>query len=161
MEIRPTNESDWPHLRDARLAALLDMPTAFGVCRQTAAAYTQAQWQERASGAAGPEFWLAMQDGRPIGMVGGGVSATKRYNLIAMWVEREARGSGIAIRLVEAVKARALEKGHAQVYLDVAPENGRAAHFYLKQGFTFIDELEPLASHPDIMVQTMVWNRQV
>jgi hypothetical protein len=29
--------------------------------------------------------------------------------------------------------------------------------FYLKHGFAFIDEFEPLASHPHITLQTMVW----
>ena len=43
------------------------------------------------------------------------------------------------------------------VYLDVCPENARAAHFYLRQGFVFLDEWEALESHPDIWVQAMYW----
>ena len=74
-----------------------------------------------------------------------------------MWVEPRMRGSGIASRLVEVVKSRALHKGHRRVFLDVSPANERAANFYLKHGFAFIDEYEPLASHPQIIVQTMVW----
>jgi GNAT superfamily N-acetyltransferase len=161
MEIRPTTEDDWMHLKTVRLAALLESPTAFGVTYRAAAAYTQAQWRERASGAAGPDFWLALRDGRPVGMIGGGTNAAQRYKLIGMWVEPTARGLGVAARLVEAVKARALEKGHARVYLDVVPDNARAANFYLRQGFAFIDEWEPLASHPQILVQTMVWTGQL
>jgi uncharacterized protein (UPF0548 family) len=53
--------------------------------------------------------------------------------------------------------AAAVEQGHERVFLDVAPENTRAARFYQKQGFSFIDEWEPLASHPHIQVQSMVW----
>ncbi len=74
-----------------------------------------------------------------------------------MWVEPQARGAGIAERLVEAVKARARQQGRDRIFLDVSPDNGRAAGFYLKQGFVFIDEWEPLASHPHLRVQTMVW----
>jgi ribosomal protein S18 acetylase RimI-like enzyme len=77
-----------------------------------------------------------------------------------MWIEPSARGSGVASRLVEAVKRRAIEKGHDRVFLDVSPDNTRAAHFYLKQGFSFIDEWEPLESHPHILVQTMFWQVQ-
>jgi len=159
MDIRLTQEDDWMQLKQVRLAALSDAPTAFGVDYRSAAAYTEAQWRQRASSAA-TAFWLALQDGAPIGMIGAATNAAGRYNLIGMWVAPAMRGGGAAARLVEAVKARAIEAGHEQVFLDVAPENARAAHFYLKQGFVFIDEWEPLASHPHIRVQTMVWTRQ-
>lgn len=157
MEVRMTDATDWLLLKQVRLAALSNAPTAFGVSFETAAGYTNEQWQQRASAVDGPEFWLASMDGAPVGMIGGGVSQRRRYNLIGMWVEPHVRASGIASRLVEAVKTRALEKGHDRVFLDVAPDNERAANFYLKHGFVFIDEFEPLASHPHIAVQTMVW----
>jgi ribosomal protein S18 acetylase RimI-like enzyme len=155
--IRPTLENDWTSLKAVRLAALLDSPTAFGVSHQAAAAYTDEQWKTRAAGTQ-TVFWLALQDGEAIGMIGAAESQAKRYNLIGMWVAPPARGSGVAARLVDAVKANALQQGHERVFLDVAPENVRAARFYQKQGFSFIDEWEPLASHPHIQVQTMVWN---
>jgi ribosomal protein S18 acetylase RimI-like enzyme len=63
----------------------------------------------------------------------------------------------VAAQLVEAVKSRAIGKGHDRVFLDVSPDNARASNFYLKQGFSFIDEWEPLVSHPHISVQTMLW----
>jgi ribosomal protein S18 acetylase RimI-like enzyme len=157
MEVRLTEAKDWMLLKQIRLAALSDTPTAFGVSYETASKYTDEQWRERASGMTGPEFWLAFVDGKPVGMIGAGVSQTRRYNLIGMWVEPHVRGSGIASSLVEAVKSRALEKGHDRVFLDVSPENGRASNFYLRHGFAFIDEFEPLASHPHITVQTMIW----
>lgn len=156
MTIRPSTEKDWRTLRDLRLAALLDTPTAFGVSHRTASAYTEQEWRARAAGPH-PLFWLAWLDGEAVGMIGGGVSRTNRYNLIAMWTAPRVRGSGIAARLVDAVKADAIARGHASVFLDVAPENQRAAGFYLKQGFAFIAEWEPLASHPHIQVQTMQW----
>jgi GrpB-like predicted nucleotidyltransferase (UPF0157 family)/ribosomal protein S18 acetylase RimI-like enzyme len=157
MEIRLTKAQDWMFLKQVRLAALLDTPTAFGVSYQTAANYSDEQWKERASSAAGPEFWLAIKEDKPVGMIGGGVSQANRYNLIGMWVEPAERGSGMATQLVEAVKSRAIRKGHDRVFLDVSADNTRASNFYLKQGFSFIDEWEHLASHPHIMVQTMLW----
>jgi ribosomal protein S18 acetylase RimI-like enzyme len=157
MEVRMTDQADWRLLRQVRLAALSDTPTAFGVSYETAVEYTDEQWQERASGKAGPKFWLAFQNGEPVGMVGGAISRTHRYNLIGMWVEPHVRGSGIASSLVEVVKSQALQRGHCRVFLDVSPANERASNFYLKHGFAFINEYEPLAIHPHITVQTMVW----
>ncbi|WP_337153439.1 GNAT family N-acetyltransferase [Pseudomonas protegens] len=155
MDIRPTQTKDWRLLKQVRLAALQDAPTAFGVSYQSAARYSDQQWQERASGATSA-FWLAIEDGQPLGMIGAAVSEANRYNLIGMWVAPAARGSGVAARLVEAVKSRAREQGHERVFLDVSPANARAASFYLRQGFAFIDEWEPLQSHPHIQVQTML-----
>ncbi len=156
MTIRPCLEKDWQLLKELRLAALLDAPTAFGVGHAAAAAYTERQWRERAAGPH-PSFWLAFLNGEAAGMIGSGLSRKNRYNLIAMWTAPHARGSGMAAQLVEAVKADAVARGHAQVFLDVAPENRRAARFYEKQGFVFMDEWEALASHPHIRVQTMQW----
>jgi ribosomal protein S18 acetylase RimI-like enzyme len=164
MIIRPTIEDDWAALKAVRLAALLDAPTAFGVSYQTAAAQGEAQWRERAAVASGgkpkSEFWLAFADAaqrEATGMIGGVVDAHGHYNLIGMWVAAAQRGSGAARGLVDAVKARAVTLGHRRIVLDVAPDNARAARFYLNQGFVFIDEWEPLASHPQILVQKMEW----
>jgi hypothetical protein len=79
MEVRMTDQADWRLLKQVRLAALSDTPTAFGVSYKTAVEYTDEQWQERASTKAGPEFWLAFQDGEPVGMIGGAISRTHRY----------------------------------------------------------------------------------
>lgn len=158
MNIRLTQTDDWMLLKQVRLAALLDTPTAFGVTYQTAVQYTDDQWKERAS-SAGTAFWLAFHSGEPIGMIGAAVSSgAKRCNLIGLWIEASARGSGVAGRLVEAVKTHAIARGFNGVFLDVSPGNTRAANFYLKQGFTFLDEWEPLESHPHIAVQTMQWS---
>ena len=157
MLIRLTHTRDWKLLKHTRLAALLDAPTAFGVSYQSAAQYSDEQWQKRADSTSGTAFWLALEDDRALGMIGAALSDQGRYNLIGMWVDASARGSGIASQLVDAVKTRALEQSHGRVFLDVAPDNHRAANFYLRQGFVFIDEWEPLASHPQILVQTMIW----
>ncbi len=154
MDIRLTQTRDWMLLKRVRLAALQDTSTAFGVSYQAAANYSDQQWQDRAS-STGTQFWLAFKNQQPVGMIGAAVSGANRYNLIGMWVAPDSRGSGVAAKLVDAVKSRGRDQGH-ECDLDVAPENARAAHFYLKQGFTFIDEWEPLESPPHIKVQTML-----
>jgi ribosomal protein S18 acetylase RimI-like enzyme len=155
MEIRATAADDWKTLKELRLAALRDAPTAFGVSYATAAGYSDAQWRERAAGPH-PQFLLAYRDGLAAGMIGGGISAaTAEYNLIAMWVRPEYRGTDTAERLVSAIKASAAARGQTRIVLDVAPDNARAAAFYRRQGFVFLPEWEPLASHPHIQVQKM------
>jgi ribosomal protein S18 acetylase RimI-like enzyme len=157
MIIRHTTEEDWELLREIRLASLLDAPTAFGLSHASAASYSDAQWRDRASPRHQPEFLLAFVNGAAVGIVGHHVSPAQECNLIAMWVKPECRGMAVAASLVEAVKTRAVAQGHARVVLDVSPDNARAAAFYRKQGFSFLPEWEPLASHPDIELQKMEW----
>ncbi|UFH50508.1 GNAT family N-acetyltransferase [Pseudomonas sp. KNUC1026] len=157
MDIRATTKADWMLLKHVRLAALLDAQTAFAVSYRTAAGYDRSQWEQRAS-SINTEFWLAFQGSRPVGMVGATVSESNRFNLIGMWVEPQFRGTGIAKSLVDTVKARSIQRGCDGVFLDVSPENTRASNFYLKLGFVFLDEWEPLESHPQISVQAMVWH---
>lgn len=156
MDIRATQQEDWTLLKQIRLAALQDTPTAFGVSYQTAVADSDAQWQARAAGER-TQFWLALDVGRPVGLVGAGFRDPTRYELIAMWVEPAARGKGVADELVAAVKARAMELGLEVLFLEVAPENTRAVQFYQRHGFVFLDEWEPIDSHPHILVQSMRW----
>lgn len=158
MLIRRTIEADWPILKQLRLAALLDAPTAFGVTHASAAANTDEQWRDRAAGRGPAAYLLAFSGaGTPIGMVGGVLSAAQEFNLIAMWVQPAQRGSGAAAALVEAMLAHAAAQGHRRVVLDVAPENRRAAAFYQKRGFSFLPHWEGLESHPHIQLQKMEW----
>jgi ribosomal protein S18 acetylase RimI-like enzyme len=158
MIIRRTTEEDWKTLKQIRLASLRDAPTAFGVSHASAAAESDSQWRERASGRGRAEFLLAFVDGVAVGMVGGAVSAESEFNLIAMWVRPEYRGTAAASLLVEAIKERAAARGHARVVLDVAPDNCRAAAFYQRQGFAFLPVWESLESHPVIRVHKMAWH---
>lgn len=157
MKIRMTEEADWKILKEIRLAALLDTPTAFGVSYQTAIINSDEQWKQRASPTIYPKFWLAFQDDKAIGMIGAGIDKRNQYNLIAMWVEPASRGLGIADALVNAVKSDSIDKGFDQVFLDVSPDNLQATRFYRKHGFVFIDEKKSLDSHPNIFVQAMKW----
>ena len=82
---------------------------------------------------------------------------TERYKLIAMWVEPESRGLGVAGCLLNAVQYDSISRGFGEVFLDVAVDNLRASRFYRKHGFVFFGEAKPLASNPEIHVLTMKW----
>lgn len=155
--IRPTNEDDWGILKAVRLAALQDSPTSFGLSYATAAGYSEQQWRDRASHQTQPQFLIAMEQGQAIGLIGDSTSPSGEYNLIAMWVHPMRRGMGIAGRLIKAIQARAIERGHRRIVLSVSPDNADAVGLYRRHGFTFLPEWEPLASQSGVNVQRMEW----
>lgn len=155
--IRNTEIRDWSILKKIRLNALVDAPTAFGETHEAAVSRRDEEWQERASPDSLPRYWLAFKDSEVVGMIGGGIDKVNRYTLIAMWVEPKSRGKGLAHALVNNVKLHAASLGYHEIFLSVSPENQTAVALYLSQGFVFIDESEPLASYPNILVQTMKW----
>ncbi|MGK5004835.1 N-acetyltransferase family protein [Janthinobacterium sp. LB2P70] len=161
MLIRPTTASDWPALKAARLAALLDAPTAFGTSHANAAGFSDADWQQRAVSTPRRTFFLAFDGKQPIGLAAQVVAGNGECHLIAMWVHQEYRGMAVAQGLVDAVKQCAVGNGHHRLVLDVALENARAAAFYRKQGFVFLPVWEALESHPHIQVQKMEWRAPV
>lgn len=152
--VRVCTPADWRALKAVRLAALLDAPTAFGVSHASAAAYLDADWQRRADSADQRAYVLALDGETPVGLAAHALS-DGACHLLAMWVAPQYRGSDVAARLVALVKQRAQAGGHAQIVLDVAPENARAVQFYQKQGFAFLPHSVPLESHPHILLQKM------
>jgi len=159
MQIRRTSEADWQMLQHLRLAALLDAPAAFGLTYSIAAAYSEAQWRERAGGRSEPIFWLALDQHQPLGLIGGITAPDQpgEYHLISLWVAPAARGRGVGDALIAAVQAHARSTGFPRVALRVAPDNLPAVTLYQRHGFAFRDEWVALQSHPEIAVQTMVW----
>lgn len=156
IDIRPAREADWASLKAVRLAALHDAPGAFGMTLAEASADTDAQWRERAARVP-CAYVLAFDGEQAVGLAAGVLAAGGEYHLMAMWVRPQWRGQGIAAALVDAVKAQALDQGHAGVVLEVAPDNCSAASLYARQGFIFQQQWSSLASHPAITLQKMAW----
>jgi ribosomal protein S18 acetylase RimI-like enzyme len=63
-----------------------------------------------------------------------------RIYVMSLAVEADWRGDGIGVRLLDAVSAEAARDRMQAVALDVAPENGDAIRFYLREGFQRISE---------------------
>ena len=160
LTVRVCTPGDWRALKAVRLAALLDAPTAFGVTHASAAAYADADWQQRAASAVQRAYVLAFDGDMAVGLAAHAQASDGACHLLAMWVAPAWRGSDAASRLVALAKQRAIAAGHASMVLDVAPENARAAAFYQRQGFVFLPHREPLESHPHILVQKMVCQLQ-
>ena len=154
VSVRRTTAADWQCLKQLRLAALLDAPTAFCVSHAEAAGDDNARWQARAAGTGPATFYVAFDGEAAIGMAAAVAVDDDRIGLIAMWVAPGWRGAAARVgdRLVQAVKDHA---GERDVILEVAPSNGRAVAFYERHGFRFQAHTERLASHPEIEVRRM------
>lgn len=74
---------------------------------------------------------------RTIGGIGKplGLTVIDGAELNQFYVDREARGTGIATLLMKDAESRLREAGVAAAWLDCAIENSRAARFYEKQGW--------------------------
>lgn len=143
--VRLTVEEDWEILKTVRLESLLDRPDVFSATYDTAEKYSQSQWRDRASHKTQYQYILAIQATRAIGIIGGTQNPALEFNVVAMWVNPEFRGKGIADLLISAIKNLAISKGHSRIVLSVSPNNSRAVSLYSRHGFVFIPEWESVA----------------
>ena len=93
----------WRVYRDLRLAALADAPSAFGSRLERERALGDGDWRERLARRA---QFVALLDGLPVGTIGCRPEGDHVSELVSLWVAPEARGSGVADRLVTAALAR-------------------------------------------------------
>jgi GNAT superfamily N-acetyltransferase len=129
---------DWEALRAVRLAALADSPDAFASTLAREQAFDEAEWRRRASRGS----LIAWHGKDPVGLAGmidraglAPAESSGTWELVAMWVRPEARGTGAADALVSAV-IRAVKAADAgQLVLWVAEGNARARAFYGRRGF--------------------------
>jgi len=154
--VRRVTPADGALLRDVRLRALQDTPSAFASTYAAEATLTAAEWDERAAGGArGTERFTAVAfDGEEcVGLVGGFRNDEDGHHadidLVSMWVAPEHRGSGVADALVDAVLAWARDEAKADVVeLWVTRGNDRAQRFYERCGFVETGDVQPLPSDP-------------
>jgi ribosomal protein S18 acetylase RimI-like enzyme len=160
--VRRTQPEDWPHLRDVRLAALADTPTAFVTTLEEASAYTEEEWQRRAgghhpSGQPSVGFLGFSPDGEPVGMLGGGLTTPERVVVWGVWVAPEHRGSGLAEQLMAALEDWARgEAGAAELLLEVTEQNARARAFYGRLGYVANGNRQPYPNDPSVDELEMV-----
>ncbi|MFI6232962.1 GNAT family N-acetyltransferase [Micromonospora sp. NPDC050784] len=146
IEIRVLTPDDWPTWRELRLAALTEAPGAFGsrLADWQGDGDREQRWRDRLS-IPGSHNLVAVLDGRPVGMSSGTPTADPlTMDLISMWVHPDARGKGVADRLVDEVAQWARERGASQLRLNVRVDNARAKALYHRAGFTLSDEPDSL-----------------
>jgi ribosomal protein S18 acetylase RimI-like enzyme len=146
-------------LKDARLRALQDTPSAFGSTYARESQFTDAEWVERAERwtTDGSAAYLAMNEGAACGIVAGyldGDDAT-RAHLVSMWVAPAHRRAGVGRSLVDAVLAWARTHGAHTVLLLVTSNNDSAIAFYRRLGFTMTGRTEPYPNDPTLFEYEM------
>jgi GNAT superfamily N-acetyltransferase len=123
----------WRLLREARLAALADAPTAYASSHEEEARYGDDRWRDMAEGAA---MYVALADGAPVGLAAGLARDTDDVKgLGAMWVAPAWRGRGVASRLADAVAGWARQVNARGLCLWAPADDPRALAFYERQGF--------------------------
>ncbi|ENX43134.1 GNAT family N-acetyltransferase [Acinetobacter sp. NIPH 2100] len=143
--VRLTVEEDWKILQTIRLESLLDSPDVFAAHYAVVEKYSESEWRDRASHNSKYHYFLAIVGTRAVGIIGGIRNAVHEFNLVAMWVNPEFRGRGVADLLISAIKNLAISKGHSRIVLSVSPHNSRAVGLYSRHDFVFIPEWESLA----------------
>jgi ribosomal protein S18 acetylase RimI-like enzyme len=153
--VRRATAEDWPAIRDVRLRALRDAPTAFSTTYDQAVERTSSDWQAWVTG----EGWsgevvtfvaesVTRRGGAPSaapvfdGMATGAVfeSEPSVAHLYGMWVAPSLRGTGLARELVGAVVAWARDRAVDEVRLCVTEGNSRAEALYANFGFARTDD---------------------
>jgi GNAT superfamily N-acetyltransferase len=157
IEIRRIEPDEWKLLREVRLAALADAPSAFGSTYAREAGFAEDVWRDRIANAG---FFLAFDGAEPVGLAAGrrdfAAPPTQR-ELVSMWVSRTARGRRIAGMLVEAVAAWARADGAGELSLWVVIDNGAARRAYERLGFVANGIRQPVVpDEPDRVEEQML-----
>lgn len=146
IEIRPLRPDEWTLLRALRLRALHDAPDAFGPAFADVAREPDRYWQTGARRIAESEAQLFVAEAgtSALGLVHAAADAARVGHLGAMWVAPEARGSGLARRMLRAALDALEAQGCERVELWVTGGNGAAVSLYEGFGFRFTGGERPL-----------------
>jgi GNAT superfamily N-acetyltransferase len=149
--VREIQADEWELLRDVRLAALHEAPSAFGSTYAREAEFTEEQWRGRLSSRA-VTFIAFREEPVPLEPVGlaGVYEEDGDADLVSMWVRPTARGLGVGQALVEAAADWAKARDHDTLYLWVTETNAAARGLYERCGFAPTGERQPLPSDPSL-----------
>ncbi|MEQ7007184.1 GNAT family N-acetyltransferase [Actinopolymorpha sp. B17G11] len=170
--IRRLLPDEWRALREIRLTALREAPSAYGATYEQTAALPDREWQrwlERDS-ARSAMFGARFGADRPgtdrtlVGLCGGwvdqaaesGEDSAASVDLVFMWVSPSARRRGLGVALVEEVLAWARTQGAERVHLRVTDGNVPAERLYARCGFVRTGEQVPHPSDPRLVKADMV-----
>lgn len=152
MEVRRVGVEDWEAIRDLRLRALTDSPTAFGSNLPRELAFGEDDWRRRA----GNGGWFVAFDAadRTVGLVCG-VRGEGCHEVVSMWVDPAARGGGVGARLLDAVRGWAVGEGASTLVLGVTEGNDAARRLYVRSGFAPTGNREPHWTFPELWIEQL------
>jgi len=147
--VRETVPDDWQALRDIRLEALRDAPTAFGSTYELEVLRGEAHWRDRvARGGTFLAFVPEVSATEPAGLIGGYQEDPVTVELVSMYVRPRARGRGVGEALVAAVIDWAGNRNAECVRLWVTETNAPARALYERCGFALTGERQPVPYNP-------------
>ena len=142
--VRPLAEDEWEQYKTARLSALEESPDAFAASLEDESAYDEDFWRTRLRRS---QRLLAEVGGQTVGVVSVGQAQEDNdrvAELFGLWVMPEARGTGVATRLVQAAADASRAQGRSHLSYWVGSDNGRAVAFASGCGFRPTDSRRPM-----------------
>ena len=148
--VREITADDWELMRDVRLSALAEAPSAFGSTYAREAAFGEPQWRGRINDRS-VTFFAHVDPAvpAPVGLAGVYVEDGVA-DLVSMWVSPPARGLRVGEALVEAAASWAAARDFGALFLWVTESNAAARRLYERCAFTATGEHAPLPSDPAI-----------
>ena len=141
IDVRSIEAHEWERLREIRLEALADTPTAFITTLDEARAFPDSVWIDRASAGASGEDQrtvLAIDGADTVGMSVGLFRPHARSGvvpIVSVYVSPRARRDGTGTRLMQDLEAWARTKGASMTSLWVVDTNEVARRFYERLGY--------------------------
>jgi GNAT superfamily N-acetyltransferase len=163
--VRRITAGDARLLRDIRLRALATDPRSFGSTHEREAAYTDEEWQawcdEDAEGNDVTTL-LALRGDHAVGIVSGARDDedTDVYDVFAMWVDPDARGTGVGRRLLTELEDWMRSAGGKTSRLSVTNEAHAARALYESAGYEPDGRVTP-SRHTEGLVEVGLRKRLV
>ena len=132
MDIARISPDEWERFRAVRLESLSDSPTAFGSRYEDWLDASEVRWRARLTEV--PLTLIAHDGVEDVGVVSGQSDGECWAEMISMWVDPSARGTGTADDLITAMVGWATGQGRS-TYLMVRSDNPRARAAYERAGF--------------------------
>lgn len=145
-------------LKDVRLRALQDTPSAFGSTHERESEFSDEKWLERATLQVSKGMtYLALNDGEGCGIVGGFLDREDktRAHVVSMWVAPTHRRLGVGNLLVQSVVDWAKTQNVETLWLFVTDNNGAAIRFYERIGFEKTGHTIPYPNDPNLFEYEM------
>lgn len=141
LAVRRLSVKDVDVFRRLRLEALSHEPFSYASVFADWARLSDRQWRQHLSH---PVF-AAFVGGRPVGMMALRFEHARkmvhRARLVSVYVQKNARGTGIAAKLMQEMIEHALAHGVIQLELAVNAENLIAVRFYERHGFVEVGRI--------------------